>query len=251
MNYDDYAGLDVNGKAVLIFSHEPQENRRDSRLNGRARCARRRSRPRRRCAQPRGAGAASSSRSVPPRRPGGLRAVRRRSRCRGSRHPGAARARAASARRCSRPGSSIGVAASIDRDLDAAVARARRSRRSTTRSSSRGTAARCATSSAILPGVGRRQRRARPSSSARTTTTSASAADSRRCPSGRARFTTAPTTTRRARRRSSRWRERPPRIASRFPRSLVFVAFAGEERGLLGSAHYADNPAMPLATRSR
>jgi hypothetical protein len=34
---------------------------------------------------------------------------------------------------------------------------------------------------------------------------------------------------------------------SRFPRSLVFVAFAGEERGLLGSAHYADNPVVPLA----
>jgi hypothetical protein len=32
--YDDYAGLDVSGKAVLIFSHEPQENRGDSRLNG-------------------------------------------------------------------------------------------------------------------------------------------------------------------------------------------------------------------------
>jgi hypothetical protein len=34
MNYDDYAGVDVSGKAVLIFSHEPQESRRDSRLNG-------------------------------------------------------------------------------------------------------------------------------------------------------------------------------------------------------------------------
>jgi hypothetical protein len=33
-NYDDYEGLDVKGKAVLIFSHEPQENRADSRLNG-------------------------------------------------------------------------------------------------------------------------------------------------------------------------------------------------------------------------
>ena len=32
--YDDYAGLDVAGKAVLIFSHEPQENDRSSRLNG-------------------------------------------------------------------------------------------------------------------------------------------------------------------------------------------------------------------------
>jgi hypothetical protein len=33
----------------------------------------------------------------------------------------------------------------------------------------------------------------------------------------------------------------------RFPRSLVFVAFAGEERGLLGSAHYVEMPAMPVA----
>jgi hypothetical protein len=34
VNYDDYERLDVAGKAVLIFSHEPQENRGDSRLNG-------------------------------------------------------------------------------------------------------------------------------------------------------------------------------------------------------------------------
>jgi hypothetical protein len=34
MKYDDYAGLNVAGRVVLIFSHEPQENRRDSRLNG-------------------------------------------------------------------------------------------------------------------------------------------------------------------------------------------------------------------------
>jgi hypothetical protein len=33
---------------------------------------------------------------------------------------------------------------------------------------------------------------------------------------------------------------------SRFPRSLVFVAFAGEERGLLGSVHYTIDPALPL-----
>ena len=33
-DYDDYAGLDVAGRVVLIFSHEPQENQRDSRLNG-------------------------------------------------------------------------------------------------------------------------------------------------------------------------------------------------------------------------
>ena len=34
LGYDDYAGLDVTGKAVLIFSHEPQEHQPDSRLNG-------------------------------------------------------------------------------------------------------------------------------------------------------------------------------------------------------------------------
>jgi hypothetical protein len=33
-NYDDYAGLDVKDKAVIILSHEPQESVRDSRLNG-------------------------------------------------------------------------------------------------------------------------------------------------------------------------------------------------------------------------
>jgi hypothetical protein len=32
----------------------------------------------------------------------------------------------------------------------------------------------------------------------------------------------------------------------RFPRTLVFVAFAGEERGLLGSAFYANQPRMPI-----
>ena len=26
LNYDDYEGLDVRGKAVVIFMHEPQEN---------------------------------------------------------------------------------------------------------------------------------------------------------------------------------------------------------------------------------
>jgi Peptidase family M28 len=32
--YDDYEGVDVNGKAVIIFTHEPQENDASSRLNG-------------------------------------------------------------------------------------------------------------------------------------------------------------------------------------------------------------------------
>ena len=34
---------------------------------------------------------------------------------------------------------------------------------------------------------------------------------------------------------------------SRFPRTLVFIAFAGEERGLLGSAHYVTDPTVPVA----
>jgi hypothetical protein len=33
---------------------------------------------------------------------------------------------------------------------------------------------------------------------------------------------------------------------ARFPRTLVFVAFAGEERGLLGSAYYAEHPVVPI-----
>jgi len=32
----------------------------------------------------------------------------------------------------------------------------------------------------------------------------------------------------------------------RFPRTVVFVAFAGEERGLLGSAHYVESPTVPV-----
>jgi hypothetical protein len=33
---------------------------------------------------------------------------------------------------------------------------------------------------------------------------------------------------------------------SRFPRTIVFIAFAGEERGLLGSAHYTTDPTIPI-----
>jgi hypothetical protein len=33
----------------------------------------------------------------------------------------------------------------------------------------------------------------------------------------------------------------------RFPRTMVFVAFAGEERGLLGSAHYVEAPPVPVS----
>lgn len=36
LDYDDYSGVDVGGKAVLIFTHEPQENDANSRFDGRA-----------------------------------------------------------------------------------------------------------------------------------------------------------------------------------------------------------------------
>jgi hypothetical protein len=34
LDYDDYAGVDVHGKIVLVFDHEPQENDASSRFNG-------------------------------------------------------------------------------------------------------------------------------------------------------------------------------------------------------------------------
>ena len=61
----------------------------------------------------------------------------------------------------------------------------------------------------------------------------------------RRRFTTAPTTTRRARQRSSRWRAWPAVNRRRFRRTVVFAAFAGEEIGLLGSTHYVAHAANP------
>ena len=41
------------------------------------------------------------------------------------------------------------------------------------------------------------------------------------------------------------------RLAARrdpLPRRVVFIAFSGEERGLLGSRHYVENPLYPLAS---
>ncbi len=36
LTYDDYAGIDVTGKAVLVFTHEPQEHDEKSRFDGRS-----------------------------------------------------------------------------------------------------------------------------------------------------------------------------------------------------------------------
>ena len=64
--------------------------------------------------------------------------------------------------------------------------------------------------------------------------------------SPRARSTTAPTTTPRARRVSSSWRA-PLQRQPRPRRSLVLVAFSGEEAGLIGSREYVADPRVPLA----
>ena len=93
-----------------------------------------------------------------------------------------------------------------------------------------------------LPGVDRR--------SARTTITSAWAAATRSRRT-RTRRTSAPTTTPRARRRCSRSRASSPRRRSELRRDVVFVAFSGEESGVLGSAHFVHAVDAAKARRRR
>ena len=59
------------------------------------------------------------------------------------------------------------------------------------------------------------------------------------------KFTTGPTTMGRAQPRWSKW---PAywRRAKKLPRRVVFIAFTGEERGLIGSARYCREPLFPL-----
>ena len=64
--------------------------------------------------------------------------------------------------------------------------------------------------------------------------------------SSRRTFTTGPTTMPRARRWCS---SSPGGLAARrdpLPRRVVFMAFSGEERGLLGSQYYVEHPLFPL-----
>ncbi len=245
VNYDDYAGLDVTGKAVLIFSHEPQENRTDSRLNG-----------------------------LRPLRETTLEAKAAAARTRGARmlivvsdpshqvdqanyelfsvDPDAEehgipvlRVRRAEVAPLLQGWALDGVAASIDRDLvprsralvgaevdyTEFLARNRRTVRNVV---------------GILPG----------SDTSRDQEAVVIGAHFDHVGLG-GRFSANP--------------ERKGEIhngaddnasgtsavieiakaaaadRTRFPRSLVFVAFAGEERGLLGSAHYANNPPVPLS----
>ena len=59
--------------------------------------------------------------------------------------------------------------------------------------------------------------------------------------------TRAPTTTRPASRRCSRWPGPSRRLPSRPKRTVVFALWTGEEDGKLGSGHYVRHPAWPLA----
>ena len=66
--------------------------------------------------------------------------------------------------------------------------------------------------------------------------------------SSRPTSTTAPTTMLRERRMVLELARRLGSRPDRLPRRVVFMAFSGEERGLLGSQYYAEHPLYPLAS---
>jgi hypothetical protein len=244
-NYDDYEGLDVKGKAVLVFSHEPQESRRDSALNG--------ARPLRESTLDSKAAAARS---------------------RGARvllvvgdpsHQGdqanyalfaadpdaeehgipVLRVRRADLAPLLQAWELDGLAAAIDRDLrprsralegtqvdySEALARNRRTVRNVV-GVVRGTAAGGRDEAVVIGahydhvGLG-----------GRFSVTPERTGEIHNGADDNASGTAALIEMARA----------AAAAPARFPRSLVFVAFAGEERGLLGSAHYAEHPTVPLA----
>jgi hypothetical protein len=245
MNYDDYQGLDVNGKAVLIFSHEPQETNRDSRLNG--------ARPLGETTLAAKAGAARSRgarmlvvvsdpshqtdqadyklfATDPDAEDHGIPVLR---------------VRRADVAPLIKAWDLDAVATAIDRDLKPRsrvltgaqvdyteyLARNRRTVRNVV---------------GILPGT----------DSARDAEAVVIGAHYDHVGLG-GRFSVTPERTGEIHNGADDNASGTSAIIemaraaaadrSRFPRSLVFVAFAGEERGLLGSAHYASHPAVPLS----
>ena len=228
---DDYAGLDVRGKIVVVrrFVPEhaalstPERQRRAGDLRQKAWTAREHGArallvvdlP----APPEG----RARRLEAARRAGAVAAAAERLRRR--RHPGAGRQACGARRRSSRSSRRSSVSPPSWRSRSAT----RRSRRSTSIGRLRRTPA---------PAAGARRAW---SSSARTTITSASASTTRWRPTAICR-TWAPTTTRRAPRRS--WRSRASCAARPEPlaRDVVFVAFSGEEEGTLGSTHFTRAP---------
>lgn len=245
VNYDDYAGLDVTGKAVLIFSHEPQENRRDSRLNGAQPLRETTLYNKAMAARTRGARALIVV-SDPSHRldEANYRAFTIEADADDHGIP-VLRVRRDEMAPLLRDLGLDRVAASIDIDL---IPRSRVLRGATIDYSQELAINRRTVRNVIgvLPGTDE-------------------AKDDQAVVLGGhydhvglgGRFSSSPERTGEIHNGAD---DNASGIAaliemaraaaadrSRFPRSLVFVAFAGEERGLLGSAHYADNPVIPLA----
>jgi hypothetical protein len=246
IDYDDYAGLDVNGKAVLIFSHQPQEGRRDSRLSG--------GRPLRettleaKAAAARTRGARLLIVVSDPTHPAdqanyqlfghdpdaedhGIPVLRvRRTEMLPLLQAWRLDTAAAAIDRDLRPRSR--ALAGVEVDYSEFLARNRRTVRNVVgilpgEDAARGSEAIVVGAHYDHVGLGGRF-----SVSPERTGEIHNGADDN------ASGTSAIIEMARA----------AAADPSRFPRSVVFVAFAGEERGLLGSAHYAEHPAVPLSS---
>ena len=233
-----------SGKAVLIFSHEPQERRANSRLNGTRPLPQTTLEAKAAAARDRGARAADRDRRSDARdRSGQLRLVRDGPGREDQRHPGAPRASqgdAAAARRLGpRPrarridaiwcrgrgrltGATVGLHGAPGQEPPDGAQRRRRAA---------GQRRLCG-DEAIVHRRALRPRRARrpPVGHARSAT-----GEIHNGADDNASGTSAIIEMARVAAADQR----------RFPRSLVFIAFAGEERGLLGSAHYTDAAADP------
>jgi hypothetical protein len=246
VNYDDYAGIDVSGKAVLVFSHEPQETRSDSRLNG--------ARPLRETTLVAKASAARSRGarilivvSDPSHR------VDQANYELFSADPDAEeqgipvlRLRRSSVASLLQGWGLDGVAASIDRDL---VPRSRALPGATVDYTEFLAVNRRTVRNVVglLPG----------SDPSRAGEAVVIGAHYDHVGLG-GRFSSDPERVGEIHNGADDNASGTSAIIemakaaaadpSRFPRSLEFVAFAGEERGLLGSAHYANNPAVPLSS---
>ncbi len=242
--YDDYAAVDVSGKAVLIFSHEPQEHQRDSRLNGTRPLRETTLHQKAEAARTRGARAliVVSDPSHPTDEANyrmfpiesdvedhGIPVLRvRRTEMAPVFQALKLDAVAAAIDRDLKPRSRVLTGAAIDYTQELAT------RRQTVRNVVgilRGTDAARSGEAVVLGGhydhVGLGGRFS--SAPERTGEIHNGADDNASGVSALIEIARAAAANR-----------------SRFPRSLVFVAFAGEERGLLGSVHYAEHPAIPL-----
>ena len=246
-NYDDYDGIDVRGKIVVLLRYEPPGFAAHGGNQGLTQHAAldhqsdQRSQPRRQSRRGR-------QRQARRRRARLSHALRQRQRPRKRRHhPGASeeqcratlvrRSREVACRR-SEPDQRRGQARHRSPFLTPCIL--------ASTSASRPRAPRSTTSWPTSP--------AKPtntSSSARTTIISATAITIRSRLRRSARFIPAPTTTPPARPACSNSRACSLRSRASFERGILFASFAGEELGLLGSAEWVKDPTRPLDRRHR